>query len=95
MDSSITSLKPGRTLSMTHERHGRACDGRDLSVKFNLAQKVKSDPRAGGIGRGGGALCVEMGFYADISWEARCNIEINFCPHFYKILLVFEVPYQL
>ena len=50
MDSPITSLKPGRTLSMTHERHGRACDGRDLSVKFNLAEKVKSDPRAGGIG---------------------------------------------
>ena len=22
-------------------------------------------------------LCVEMGFYADISWESRCNIEIN------------------
>ena len=27
--------------------------------------------------RGEGALCVEMGFYADISWELRCNIEIN------------------
>ena len=26
---------------------------------------------------GAGALCVEMGFYADISWESRCNIEIN------------------
>ena len=25
----------------------------------------------------GGALCVEMGFYADISWESRCNIKIN------------------
>ena len=25
---------------------------------------------------GAGALC-EMGFYADISWESRCNIEIN------------------
>ena len=25
----------------------------------------------------GGALCVEMGFYADISWESRCGIEIN------------------
>ena len=24
-----------------------------------------------------GALCVEMGFYLDISWESRCNIEIN------------------
>ena len=22
-------------------------------------------------------LCVEMGFYVDISWESRCNIEIN------------------
>ena len=27
--------------------------------------------------KGGGALCVEMGFYADISWESRCGIEIN------------------
>ena len=26
---------------------------------------------------GAGALCVEMGFYADIFWESRCNIEIN------------------
>ena len=25
------------------------------------------------------ALCVEMGFYADISWEPRCNIEIRVC----------------
>ena len=44
--------------------------------------------------KGEGALCVEMGFYADISWESRCNIEINVRPQFYKILLVFEVPYQ-
>ena len=61
MDSPITSLKPGRTLSMTHERHGRACDGRDLSVKFNLAEKVKSDPRAGGIG-GRGHCVLKKGF---------------------------------
>ena len=27
--------------------------------------------------RGEGALCVEMGFNMDISWESRCNIEIN------------------
>ena len=26
---------------------------------------------------GGGALCVQMGFYEDIFWESRCNIEIN------------------
>jgi hypothetical protein len=32
-------------------------------------------------------------FYAEISWESRWNIEINVWPHFYKILLVFEVPY--
>ena len=38
------------------------------------------------------ALSVEMGFYADISWESRCKIEINVWPQFYKILLVFEVP---
>ena len=42
---------------------------------------------------GWGALCVEMGFYADMSWESRCNIEINVWAHFYKILFVFEVPY--
>ena len=42
---------------------------------------------------GVGALCVEMGFYANISWESRCNIKINVWAHFYKILLVFEVPY--
>ena len=35
-----------------------------------------------------------MGFYTDIPWESRCNIEINVWAHFYKILLVFEVPYQ-
>ena len=45
-------------------------------------------------GAGEGALCVDMGFYEDISWESRCNIEINVWPHFYKILLVFEVPYR-
>ena len=45
-------------------------------------------------GRGPGALCVEMGFYADISWESRWNIEINVWAQFYKILLVFEVSYQ-
>ena len=39
------------------------------------------------------ALCVEMGFYSDISRESRYNIEINVWAHFYKILLVFEVPY--
>ena len=22
-------------------------------------------------------LCVEIGFYADFSWESRCNVEIN------------------
>ena len=28
-------------------------------------------------GGGGEALCVERGFYAVISWESRCNIEID------------------
>ena len=40
-----------------------------------------------------GPLCVEMGFYTDISWESRCYIEINIWAQFYKILLLFEVPY--
>ena len=39
-----------------------------------------------------GDMCVEMGFYADISWESECNIEINVWAHFYKISLVFKVP---
>jgi hypothetical protein len=28
-------------------------------------------------------LCVEMGFYGDILWESRFNIEINVGAHFY------------
>ena len=44
--------------------------------------------------KSGGALCVEMEFYADISWESRLNIEINVWAHFYTNLLVFEVTYQ-
>ena len=39
------------------------------------------------------ALCVEMGFYSDISWESRYNIEMNVWAHFYKIFLVFEVAH--
>ena len=35
-----------------------------------------------------------IGFYADISWESRYNIEINFWAHLYKVLLVFEVLYR-
>ena len=35
------------------------------------------DPSDTGTGGWGGALCVEMGFYEDISWESRCDIEIN------------------
>ena len=27
----------------------------------------------GGPGGEGGALCVEMGFHVDISWESRCT----------------------
>ena len=30
-------------------------------------------------------LCVEVGFYVDISWESRCNIEVNIWAHFYMI----------
>ena len=34
--------------------------------------------------------CVlEMGFYEDISWESRCNIEINVGPRFYEIFFGF------
>ena len=34
-------------------------------------------------------LCVEMGFYVDISWESRCNIEINVWAHFDINLVTF------
>ena len=33
---------------------------------------------------GSPALCVEMGFYADISWKSRCSIEINVWAHFIR-----------
>ena len=33
------------------------------------------------------------GFYSDIFRESRCKIKINVCAHFYKISLLFEVPY--
>ena len=60
----------------------------DIFTNSSIAQQ---GPR---IMRGEGALCVEMGFYVDIFWESKCNIEINAWAQFYKILLVFEVPYQ-
>ena len=42
---------------------------------------------------GPGSLCIEMGFYADISWGSRCSIGIDVGAHFYEVLLVFEVFY--
>ena len=33
--------------------------------------------RAVGRSENPGGHCVEMGFYVDISWESRCNTEIN------------------
>ena len=33
----------------------------------------------------GGALCVEMRYYADISLESRCNTEINVWAHLLEI----------
>ena len=36
---------------------------------------------------GEGALCVEIGFYVDISLESRDNSEIKVWAHFYKILV--------
>ena len=52
-------------------------------------------PRAGGTerakGGGGEALCVEMGFYTDVSWELRCNIEINVWAHFFVLFLKYLI----
>ena len=50
--------------------------------------------RGAGKAAGGGALCVGMGFYADISWESRCSSEIKVWINYQQILVVFEVPSQ-
>ena len=68
--------------------------GWDFTLQAGLSEQ--ESPKGGAIARHPHPppLCVEMGFYADISWESRWNIERNVWAHFYKILLVFEVPYQ-
>ena len=57
------------------------------SSPCSLLLKIRTDGTKGEEG----LLCVKRGFYADISWKSRCHIEINVWPHFWKILLVFEV----
>ena len=61
-----------------------------MSVSTAKYLKVASPPvntlHTFGLWKGGGALCVEKGFYADISKESRCNSEIQVWAHFYKIL---------
>ena len=47
------------------------------------------------IQEGGWPRSILVGFYADIFWESRCSIRINVWHHFYKILLVFDVHYQV
>ena len=45
---------------------------------FSKPKKIEDIFIMGACAMGGGvALCVEMGFYTDISWEPRCYIEIN------------------
>ena len=53
---------------------------------FNVFQRRRNGWKLEGVG--GGALCFEMGFYVDISWESGCNFEMVFWTHIYKILLV-------
>ena len=43
-----------------------------------MAEGLKSGEGQSVI-QGTHTLCVEMGMYADISWESRCNIEILKC----------------
>ena len=50
-------------MRLTYDRYVNRAGGRSVNLE--------------GGGGPGGALCVEMGFYADISWESRCNIEIK------------------
>ena len=64
--------------------------GRGAQMQFLAGMETKPSPSKDSPSP---SLCVEMGFYANISWKSRCNIEINVWAHFYKILLVFEVPY--
>ena len=45
------------------------------SIQVGVVGLDAADSSAVGTG---GTLCVEMGLYADISWESRCNIKINF-----------------
>ena len=40
-------------------------------------------------------LCAGMGAYTDISWESKCNIEIEVWANFCQILVFFEDPCQL
>ena len=58
------------------------------AYKCNLpSQSRRKVSKYGGFFLEGGALCVEIGFYADISYESRCNRKIKVWAHFYKILV--------
>ena len=48
-----------------------------------LPVKIEVSLEKPGVNR----LIVEIGFYADISQESRCNSEIKVWAHFYKILV--------
>ena len=54
----------------------------DMSFKLlyvAICTLLRTPDRSGAVVIvGGGALCVQIGFCADISWKSRCNIEINF-----------------
>ena len=47
------------------------------AAHFRTSALSREPAGPSGTGGAGGALCVEMGFYEDISWESRCNIKIN------------------
>ena len=65
----ISNKAVGRSVDLGEVRKNRRSFSKtDLaSISFKICVWVG----------GGGALCVEMGFYVDISWESRWNIEIK------------------
>ena len=60
----------------------------------NWGRATMQQQRRRKVQKSGGSIVCQIGFYADISREWRCNLEIDILAYFYRILLVFEVPYR-
>ena len=75
--------RPGSTLNT----------GKNISyfiwINLILTKIMSASPKPWGLR---GVLCVETGFYGDISQESRCNSEIKVWAHFYKIFVFLKCP---